>query len=91
MDVTSGTAVYIKQMGAALYEIGLERAPAGAASIEVRADGFLLTDSVSGKSRSTRMAVRSQFNQLGPRTFTIRTFNADGTLRGSLTRKLTLE
>jgi hypothetical protein len=37
------------------------------------------------------MAVRSQFNQLGPRTFTIRTFNADGTLRGSLTRKLTLE
>jgi hypothetical protein len=91
IDVTSGTAVYIKQMGAALYEIGLERAPAGAASVEVRADGFLLTDSVSGKSRSTRMAVRSKFSQLGSRTFAIRTFNADGTLRGTLTRSLTLE
>ncbi len=91
IDVTSGTAVYIKQMGAALYEIGLERAPAGAASIEVRADGFLLTDSVSGKSRSTRLAVRSTFSQLGQRTFTVRSFNADGSLRGTLTRKLTLE
>jgi hypothetical protein len=91
IDVTSGVAVYIKQMGAALYEIGLERAPAAVAAVEVRADGFLLTDSVSGKSRSTRNAVRSKFNQLGPRTFTLRTFNADGSVRGTLTRKLTLE
>lgn len=91
IDVTGGSAVYIKQMGEALYEIGLERAPAGVASIEVRADGFLLTDSVSGTKRSTRLGVRSKFSQLGPRNFTIRTFNADGTLRGTLTRSLTLE
>lgn len=91
LDVTAGTGVYIKQMGARLYEIGLERAPAGVAAIEVRADGFVLTDAVSGTTRSTRGAVRSTFSQLGERSFEIRTYNADGSLRGSLRRTFTLE
>jgi hypothetical protein len=90
LDVTEGVGVYIKQMGAALYEIGLERAPADVASVEVRADGFLLTDDVSGLPRSPRRAVRSRFLQLGPRQFEIRTFHVDGSLRGVLRRSFTL-
>ncbi|MGE0324103.1 MAG: glycoside hydrolase family 25 protein [Polyangiaceae bacterium] len=91
MDVTAGVGVYIKQMGAALYEIGLERAPSGVASIEVRADGYLLKDSVSGAARSSRLAVRSKFTLLGKRNFELSTYNADGSLRGTLRRSLTLE
>ncbi|MCB9565182.1 MAG: hypothetical protein H6709_08795 [Kofleriaceae bacterium] len=90
MDVTAGTAVYIKQMGAALYEIGLERAPAGVAAVEVRADGYLLTDAVTGRPRSTRGAVRATFQQLGRRDFRITTFDADGSVRGHLYRTFTL-
>lgn len=90
LDVTAGTGVYIKQMGRRLYEIGLERPPAGVAAIEVRADGWLLTDSESDATRSTRRAVRSTFSQLGERSFELRTFNADGTLRGTLRRTFTL-
>jgi hypothetical protein len=91
IDVTAGVGVVIKQMGAGLYEIGLERAPAGVAAVEVRADGTLLTDGVSGQTRASRLAVRSTFGQLGARTFTITTFNADGTKRGTITRDFTLE
>jgi lysozyme len=91
IDVTPGTAVYIRQMGGSLYEVGLERAPSSVAAVEVRADGFLLTDSVSSTSRSTRKAVRSKFLQLGERDFAISTFNANGTLRGTLHRKFELE
>ena len=91
IDTVPGTAVYIKQMGKQLYEIGLERAPAAVAAIEVRADQFLLTDSVSKTSRSTRLAVRSKFNQLGSRTFKITTFNADGSVRGNLVRTMELQ
>lgn len=90
LDVTAGTAVYIRQLGSKLYEIGLERAPAGVAAIEVRADSWQLKDSVSGQLRSTRKAVRSSFSQLGERTFTIDTFNADGSHRGTLRRTFTL-
>jgi len=91
LDVTAGVGVYIRQLGAGLYEIGLERAPAAVAAIEVRADTFLLRDAVSGATRSTRGAVRSNFTTLGPRTFRIATFNAEGTERGTLTRSFTLE
>ncbi len=91
LDVTAGTGVYIKQLGARLYEIGLERAPAGVAAIEVRADGYLLSDATSGTTRSARGAVRSMFNQLGERSFAITTYAADGTVRGTLRRTFTLE
>jgi len=90
IDVTADTAVYIKQMGEGLYEIGLERAPAGVAAIEVRADDYLLTDGVSNSTRPVRNAVRTTFNTLGPRQFAISTFNADGTLRGTLRRSMVL-
>lgn len=89
-DVTEGFGVYIKQLGPALYEVGIERPPTGVATVEVRADGFLLNDEVSGQTRSPRRAVRSRFLQLGPRQFELRTFNVDGTLRGVLRRNFTL-
>ncbi len=91
IDVTADTGVYIKQMGRGLYEIGLERAPDAVGAIEVAADGIVLTDGVSGKRRSTRKAVRTRFNSLGERDFAISTYNADGSLRGTLHRSFTLE
>lgn len=91
IDSVPGTAVYIKQMGEKLYEIGLERAPEEVAAIEVRADGVLLTDSETGEAHSPRNAVRYTFSKLGERSFEIDTFNADGTLRGTLHREFRLE
>ncbi len=91
MDVTDGAAIYIRQMGKRLYEIGMEGAPEAIAAIEVDADQWTLTDSVTGQARSTRKAVRSTFTMLGERTFKITTFNADGSSRGSLYRTFTLE
>jgi hypothetical protein len=91
LDVTDGTALYIRQMGPALYEIGLERAPTAVAAIEVRADGYLLSDVVSSDVHSSRKAVRSSFNQLGMRNFDLTTFNADGSVRGTLRRSFTLQ
>ena len=91
LDVTGGTAVYIKQLGEALYEIGLERAPEGVAFVRVEVDGrYTLTDQISGQSLSARLAVRSHFNQMGNRDFAITTYNADGSVRGTLRRTFEL-
>ncbi|GAB4205824.1 MAG: hypothetical protein OHK0013_21980 [Sandaracinaceae bacterium] len=90
LDTVSGTAVFIRQTGDAEYEIGLERAPSGVAAIEVDADAFALTDATSGRTRATRLAVRSRFYVLGERTFSIRTYGVDGALRGTLRRTFTL-
>ena len=90
LDVTPGFGVFVKQLDAARFEIGLERAPAGVAAIEVRADGYLLPDEVSGLTRSPRGAVRYRFLQLGARDFELRTFNPDGSLRGVLRRNFSL-
>jgi hypothetical protein len=91
IDVVPGTAVYIRQIGRRLYEVGLERAPDDVAAIEVRADGFLVTDAVSGEARSRRGAVRTMFNQLGERSFEITTYGADGVARDTLRRTFVLE
>jgi GH25 family lysozyme M1 (1,4-beta-N-acetylmuramidase) len=90
IDSIPDTAVFIRQVGANRYEIGLERAPAGVAAIEVAADGILLTDEQSSTTRSARGAVMYTFSQLGARTFTIRTYDSAGALRGTLTRTFTL-
>lgn len=90
VDASLGAGVFIRQVAVATYEIGIENAPADAASIEVAADGFALTDSVTGEARTGRMAVRSEFNQLGPRTFEIDSYNVDGSWRGTLRRNFTL-
>ena len=89
-DVTPDYGVFLRQTGAAQYEVGIERAPAGVAGLEVRADGFLLRDEVSGATRSPRAAVRHTYSQLGARDFELRTFNADGSARGVLRRRFAL-
>ncbi len=91
LDVTPDVGVFIRQTGAKEYEIGLERAPVGVATLEVRADGYLLVDGVSGKSKTSRLAVKSAFTTLGERDFAITTYNADGTKRGTLHRIFTIE
>jgi hypothetical protein len=90
IDTVAGTAVFVKQLGAGYYEIGLERAPPGVTAIEVRADGFLLTDELSGATRSSRLEVRSRFTMVGNRSFEITTFGPRGVVRGTLRRDLEL-
>ena len=91
IDVTAGTAFYIKQMGRGLFEVGLERGPQGVAAVEVEVDGrWVLTDQVTGRQRSDRMAVRSLFGGIGPRTFALKTYGSDGRLRGTITRQFDL-
>lgn len=91
LDVTSGTGVAIRQLGAGLYEVALERAPSEVAAIELVVDGrFPITDQISGATRSSRLAVRHRYTQLGERRFAITTFNADGTARGTLHRTFVL-
>jgi hypothetical protein len=90
LDTVSGTAVFIRQTGDATYEIGLERAPSEVAAIEVDADAFPVTDATTGRTRSSRLAVRSRFHLLGERTFSIRTYGTDGALRGTLRRTFVL-
>lgn len=90
LDVTESVGVYIKQMGASLYEVGLERAPSSVAYIQVTVDGISLKDSVEDSEQSRRKAVRAKFSRLGQRRFEIRTFNNDGSLRGTLRRTFSL-
>lgn len=91
IDTVAGTAVFIRQTGAATYEIGLERAATDVAAIEVVVDGtWLITDDVSGQTRATRKAVLSHFARLGARSFAITTYNPNGTIRGTLRRTATL-
>jgi hypothetical protein len=90
IDTVEAPGVFIRQVADAEYEIGVERAPGGVAAIEVDADSFALTDATSGLVRSRRLSVRSSFMLLGERQFTVRTYNADGSLRGTLRRTFTL-
>ena len=77
IDTVPSTAVYIRQMGSRLYEIGLERAPQEVAAIEVVVDGqYLIADSVSGETMSSRFAVRHTFETLGERSFELRTYDS---------------
>lgn len=91
IDVVPGTAVYIRQLGAQLYEMGLERAPAQVATVQLTVDGIVITDSVSGQAKTSRLAVRHKYSKLGKRSFALSTFNADGSKRGTIKRTFTLE
>jgi hypothetical protein len=90
LDVTEGTGVFVRPLGDRTYEVGLERADSAVAAIEVKADGFLLTDSETGQTRSTRGYVRYRFSELGERNLAIDTLNAGGSYRGTLRRTITL-
>lgn len=85
IDVTPEYGVYIRQLGQNLYSFGVERAPQGVAHIEVSVDGF----DVGTSAGEDRPEVRAYLNQLGSREIEIRTFNADGSQRGTLRRTFT--
>jgi GH25 family lysozyme M1 (1,4-beta-N-acetylmuramidase) len=91
LDVTQNTAVYIRQKGKGDFEIGLERPAAAVGAIEVDADTYPLTDSVTKERRSKRLAVRTVFTLLQSRNFSIDIFGHDGQKRGTLYRTFTLE
>jgi GH25 family lysozyme M1 (1,4-beta-N-acetylmuramidase) len=88
IDSISSTAAFVRQTGEHEYEIGLERAPASWATVEVTVDGFALTDLDTGTTRSPRKAVRYKFNGLGNRPLTITTRDANGTKVDTRTRTL---
>jgi lysozyme len=88
IDSISSTAAFVRQTGDHEYEIGLERAPASWATVEVAVDGFLLTDADTGQTRSTRRAVRYKFSGLGNRPLTIIARDANGTKVDTRTRTL---
>ncbi len=87
IDSTQGAGrVAVQPRSDGSWEFALEEAPAGVASIEVRADGYLLRDGATGATRSTRKAVRSVLTIKGTRQLEVRTFDAGGRLRGTLRR-----
>lgn len=90
IDVAEGASVFVRPSGAGTWEIGLRGAPSGITAIEVRADGYLLVDGVSGRARSTRLAVESTFSTLGERSVELDTFGSDGARRGTLRRTVVL-
>lgn len=91
LDVTPNVGVFIRQTGKQEYEIGLERAPAEVASLQVTADGYVLTDGITGKTKSPRLAVKTALNTLGARKLALTTYNADGSKRGTLYRTFVFE
>ena len=88
-STTAKGRVAIQPRSDGSWEFALEEAPTGVASIEVRADGFLLRDGVSGATRSARNAVRSVLVQTGARVIEIKMYNANGGVRGTLRRTFT--
>ena len=91
LDAIEGTAVYIRQVGSAKYQIGLERAPWSVKTLNVNVDGYQLVDAISGGVDSDRLAVRSDFNALGERTFRLVGKDASGNETFSAVRKFKLE
>jgi hypothetical protein len=90
IDSIPQTAVFIWQRDEHTYTVGLERPTTSMASIELRVDGILIPDAISGLTRSTRLAVRNTYNTFGSRNFEVRIFNASGQLLQTQTRTLTI-
>jgi hypothetical protein len=91
IDSIPGTAAFIWHRADRTYTVGIERPPTGVVAIEVRIDGILLTDSTSGLSHSTRLAVRQSYTTLGNRHFQIKMFNSSNTVVGTFDRDITLQ
>jgi len=88
IDSLSSTALFVRQTGEHEYEIGLERAPASWATVEVEVDGFYLTDLDTQLTRSTRAAVRYKFNGLGQRPLRVVARDGNGTIVDTRMRSL---
>ena len=88
VDSTSSPQVFVDQTGDAEYEIGLETMGANVAAVEVYADGFPLTDAVSGVTHSPRGIVRHQFSDGGDRELRIVSLDSGGHALATQTRTL---
>ncbi len=88
IDSISATAAFLRQTGEHEYELGLERAPASWATVEIDVDGFVLTDLDTGLQRSPRRAVRWKFKGLGNRNIKLIARDAAGTVVDTRTRVL---
>ena len=91
IDVGPGMALYIRQMGKGVYQVGVERPPADLETLSVSANGYQLVDGVTGQIHSPRLAVRSAFSTLGQRRFEIVGHSAQGDELLSATRVFELE
>ena len=88
VDTSSTPVIYAEQTGAAEYEIGLQTPRSDVADIEVYADGFPVSDDVSGQTKSMRAAVRHQFSAGGDRELRIVLHDAQGHTLDTQTRTL---
>lgn len=89
MDTTSTVAAYIRLVSEGTYDIGLEQA-SSTPRIEVQADGVLLTDLVSGATRSPRGIVRARLTRSGVRQIRITSFNSSGGTVATRNRTITV-
>lgn len=80
LEARESDAISVRPREGNVFEIALERPSASVAAIEVDADTFALTDSVSGSVRSTRRAVRYAFSTLGTRNLRVRLYDTGGGL-----------
>lgn len=78
MDVGSTEGVYIRQTDTGTYEVGLERARADVAAIEVTVNDISLRDIVTASERSGRLIIRSGIASPGESFFHILLFNSSG-------------
>ena len=80
LEARASDAIAVRPRQGNEFEIALERPSPNVAAIEVDADTFALTDSVSGAARSTRRAIRYAFSTLGTRNLRVRFYDAGGGL-----------
>lgn len=90
IDTTTGAGVFVRPVGPRTWEIGMERTSSAVAAIEASADGYPLTDAITGEAKSDRLAIQATFSRLGVRELTVRALEADGSSRGTFTRTVRL-
>lgn len=90
IDVTSGMAIYVREVEDRTFEVGLERPTSSVAAISVTDGATTLTDSVSGDVRSARKAVRAKIGAPGEHTLTVRTFTSSARALSTFHRTITV-
>jgi hypothetical protein len=90
IDTTAGAGVFVRPTGPRTWEVGMERVSSAVAAIEASADGYPLTDAVTGESKSERLAIQATFSRLGVRELVVRALDRDGDSRGTFTRTIRL-
>ncbi len=91
LEARASDAMFVQPRAESTFEVGLERASASVAAIEVEVDGIALTDEVSGEVRSSRRAVARTFTTLGARRVLLRGYGAAGEVLVMREAEVTLE